>query len=224
MANKVIEAFKAAQNKRRRIRNIFLIALLLEIVAFGFAFYLTFQSFADYGIPALSSALQKKATPVVERLAYDFPKIASRVVPVYVSNFESAFEKGLPEIQKVMLAELAKLELYGEKQSPYIEKELHAFADAQDQAFIEELRVILGPKADAAMLDRLALDYRIALDKKFSEFMVSGIGAHVQVAETIKAYAEQLAAKPGISSEKIDSQAVLGIGLELLGKDLQEIK
>ncbi len=224
MANKVIEAFKAAQNKRRRIRNIFLIAILLEVAAFAFAFYFNFQAFANYGIPALSSALQKKATPIVERLAYDFPKIASRVVPVYLSSFELAFQKGLPEIQKVMLSELAKLELYGEKQSPFIEKELRAFADAQDQAFIEELRLILGPDADAAVLDRLALDYRIALDKKFSEFMVSDIGAHVQVAEAIKGYADQLATKPEISSGKIDSQAVLGIGLELLGKDLQENK
>lgn len=224
MSNKLIEAYKGACSTRRKIRSVLLLAVLLEVAIFGGLFYSSFKNFSEVGAHAYGSAVQKKINPILASVVSDFPKIMSRIVPVYSANMERSFQKEMPVIHKLMLSELEKLEAYGSKQSPFIQAEIGKFVEAQQKALVEELTLALGSEYSPEQVDKVALDYRIALDKKFSEFMVTSVGRHLQVAEEIHTYAEQLAAKPELAKIGFDPQAILGVGLEMLGRDLQEIQ
>jgi hypothetical protein len=224
MSNKLITAYRDANAARRRVRTIVLFAILAEVAVFGGLLYSSFTSFAQEGAQAYSAAVQKKASPIVTGIVADVPKMMSRVLPVYTANLEKSFNQEMPAMQKLMLSELAKLEAYGKKQSPFLEKEMLKFVEAQEQAFIEEVQAALGGKSTPDEIEKLALDYRIALDKKFSEFMVSNVGKHIELAAEIHGYAEQLAMKPELKAVGFDPQVVLGVGLEMLGRDLQETK
>ena len=213
----LIETYQSGTRKRRRARRCITWLILGVVAAFGLGLRSIILDFTGRRAPDFRAALGDEAGRLAPRLGADLGAMSQRLYPVYAASFQSAFTRQGPEMQRLGLEEMRKLDAHAQACWPRIEAGLSdVVSNAESTAQTEMARFVTPQEAEG-----ISVAYGAALQERLDTLMSTTLKQHVAVASEIGTNLSLLVAtEPDIRSP-VNMQNTLGMLLELTGVEMQ---
>lgn len=213
----LIDACQKSERSRNRARRSITVLILAVVAVFGVVLGALIARFRNQHAAEFRTALGTEVGQLAPRLGSDLAAMADRLYPVYVASFERMLAKEGPEIQRLGMEEMKKLDAQAQASWPKIEAGLaDVVSNAESTAQVEMSRFVAPKEAEA-----MSVAYGEALQKSLDSLLATTLKEHVAVAEEIGTNLTKLAATEPDIRQPVNMQATAGILLELTGIELQ---
>lgn len=216
IADSLISEYNSALRNRKVSRVFFALLILATVGAYVFLFWQVIADFRDKGLAQVQVELGEELSAYVPTLQRQLQRSSDKIVPAYVDAFTETLKKDQERYLQVVVDEFGVLEQFAQEQTPLIQEAIAQMALDQEAAASEELAKLFGDEEHFA---EISLAYQAAMEAQLAVFFEKHLEEHVAVADSIVSRLEAIAAS---EPEKIeDSQALLGMMVELLGIEMQ---
>lgn len=216
IADSLISEYNSALRNRKISRVFFALLILATVGAYVFMFWQVIADFRDKGLAQVQVELGEELSAYVPTLQRQLQRSSDRIVPAYMDAFVATWERDQERYLEVVVEEFGALERFAQEQTPLIQEAIAQLALDQEAVANEELAKIFG---DEETFAEISLAYQSAMENQLAVFFEKHLEEHVAVADSIVRRLETIAASEPDKVE--DSQALLGMMVELLGIEMQ---
>lgn len=212
----LVAEYEAADSNRTIARRTITLTIIFMFLAFLANLYFEVSYFVEEEVEVFVAELGAEATAYAPEFSRRLQGLANTVVPRFIDTLANTYADNEEEYVELLVEEFQKLEIESREAWPRMEEAIAKLVIEQEEAARRELEGIISSDDIA----EVSLAYRVAMENYLEDLFETYFTEQAAAGDRIMANLALLA-EVELDDLPDDNQYLIGMMIELLGKEMQ---